>query len=144
MHIPALLRSHYCCNEDDVLTLARFPDIWPLVTTRRYFTLCRCCAGKYTYTSLASLRPPIAKAHVYGVVSAFSHRRQSRGSDATTSVSLLDETCTQPDNAVPCNFFHFSRGRLPAPLMVGDIVRIHRAKASNVLQYTTTYKYRFT
>lgn len=82
------------------------------------------------YTNLDSLQVQEAKTNVYGIVCSFTHRHQSRGRDMTNSVGLLDETCTDSDNAVPCNFFSPSAKGLPAPAMVGDIVRLHRAKAS--------------
>eukprot|EP00903_Cladosiphon_okamuranus_P021838 g20081.t1 len=82
----------------------------------------------YVYTNLNSLEVQEEKTNVYGIVCSFTHRHQSRGRDMTISVGLLDETCTESDNAVPCNFFSPSAKGLPAPAMVGDIVRLHRAK----------------
>lgn len=82
------------------------------------------------YTNLDSIRVQQEKTNVYGVVCSFTHRHQSRGRDMTSSVSLLDETCAASDSAVPCNFFNPTAKGLPAPVMVGDIVRLHRAKAS--------------
>eukprot|EP00752_Nemacystus_decipiens_P007468 g6671.t1 len=84
--------------------------------------------ASYVYTNLDSLQVQEEKTNVYGVVCSFTHRHQSRGRDMTNSVGLLDETCPDSDSAVPCNFFHPSAKGLPAPVMVGDIVRLHRAK----------------
>ncbi|CAM9417177.1 unnamed protein product [Ectocarpus sp. 6 AP-2014] len=84
--------------------------------------------ASYAYTTLESIRVQEEKTNVYGVVCSFTHRHQSRGRDMTNSVSLLDESCPQSDGAVPCNFFSSTLKGLPAPLMVGDIVRLHRAK----------------
>ncbi|CBJ28873.1 POT1 protection of telomeres 1 homolog [Ectocarpus siliculosus] len=84
--------------------------------------------ASYAYTTLDSIRVQEEKTNVYGVVCSFTHRHQSRGRDLTNSVSLLDESCPQSDDAVPCNFFSSTLKGLPAPLMVGDIVRLHRAK----------------
>ena len=89
-------------------------------------------AKAYVYTKLASLRFSDERANVYGIVCSFNHPHQSRGKDMTISISLLDESRTDSDNAVPCNFFQPTRNGLPVPLMVGDIIRIHRAKVSGV------------
>ncbi|CAM9582258.1 unnamed protein product, partial [Discosporangium mesarthrocarpum] len=67
--------------------------------------------------------------HVYGVVCSFSHRSPSRGSDWYTTVCLIDPSCPGPAEAVPCNFFLGSKGGLPRPLAVGDILRVHRIEA---------------
>lgn len=82
------------------------------------------------YTKLSSLHFADTRANVYGIVCSFSHPHQSRGKDMTISVSILDESHTDPDSAVPCNFFHSTRDGLPMPIMVGDIIRIHRAKVN--------------
>lgn len=88
------------------------------------------CTGKasYVYTNLASLGSSDGRANVYGVVCSFSHPHKCKGKDMTVSVSLLDESCPECDNAIPCNFFMPTRDGLPAPVMVGDMMRIHRAK----------------
>lgn len=72
-----------------------------------------------------------ARVNVYGVVCSFSHRHQSKGRDMTACVSLVDESQPNSDDAVSCNFFVPTRDGLPAPLMVGDIMRVHRAKVSS-------------
>lgn len=89
--------------------------------------------ASYAYTALDDIRKQEEKTNVYGVVCSFTHRHQSRGKDLTNSVSLLDESCSGGlDSAVPCNFFSSTLKGLPAPLMVGDIVRLHRAKVQRV------------
>lgn len=87
--------------------------------------------GSYVYTNLASLRASDARANVYGVVCSFTHRYQSKGRDVTVSLSLVDESQPDPESAVPCNFFMPTGDGLPGAVMVGDIVRVHRAKASS-------------
>ncbi|CAM9116504.1 unnamed protein product, partial [Scytosiphon promiscuus] len=88
----------------------------------------RFAKAQYAYTALDSLRVQQERANVYGVVCSFTHQHQSKGRDMTNSISLLDETCAASDSALPCNFFSPTAKGLPAPAMVGDIVRIHRAK----------------
>lgn len=93
--------------------------------------------ASYLYSSLGSLEAPgngspPKQLHVYGIVSSFNHPRRSRGTDWTATVNIIDESCPLVDNAISCNLFHPSRSGLPVPVMVGDIIRLHRVKVGDV------------
>jgi len=87
------------------------------------------------YVDLIDLKSLLAegsdeeKVNVFAVILGANPPRQVRNGSWMVSLTLIDESCSDPGSAVVLNVFNDDTRKLPICAKAGDVVRCHRVKA---------------